>query len=175
MPRSEAQIDHALGFVYATEASWGDHPAPPPTSGRVEARPVWSWARAGPAVDVVLMDASQRRTEFLNDEVGTWGGLDRGGRGSGPGRGAGPGRAVPPAFRGGDGPVVRPACRYGRMRSSRCWLPGGVMVVSEPPGRRVRESVARGGTGRARTQPFGPDPVCRSVRVPGAGQVAGHP
>ncbi len=71
MPVDE-QIDHALGFVVAAEATLGGPPdsvADLGTGGGVPGLVLFScW----PGCRLVLMDGNQRRTEFLAEQVAGW-------------------------------------------------------------------------------------------------------
>ncbi|MGH9079322.1 MAG: RsmG family class I SAM-dependent methyltransferase [Acidimicrobiales bacterium] len=126
------QIDHALGFVFVVER---ERPEGPPaaidlgTGGGVPGLVVGScW----PECRVTLLDAGRRRTDFLRDELmGLWSGNIEVVRG----RAEEVGRD--PAFRqcfdvvtsrSFGPPAVAAEC------GSPFLVPGGTMVVSEPPG-----------------------------------------
>ena len=66
------QIDHALGFVEIVEAELGKPPESVVDLGTGGGMPGLVLAACWPEARVVLMDANQRRTEFLMDVVETW-------------------------------------------------------------------------------------------------------
>ncbi len=131
-----AQIDHALGFVYATAMELGRPPASAADLGTGGGIPGLVMGVCWPSCRTVLMDASQRRTEFLSDELATW---------------SGPTDLIVARGR------VEELARDEQFRekfelvTARSFAPpsvtaecgaalltvGGLMVVSEPPGDRV--------------------------------------
>lgn len=68
------QIDHALGFVVATERALGRPPAQVADLGTGGGIPGLVIHSCWPEAQVCLMDGNQRRTEFLSSEVEGWGG-----------------------------------------------------------------------------------------------------
>jgi 16S rRNA (guanine527-N7)-methyltransferase len=129
----ESQIDHALGFVYSTEVQLGRSPTTAVDLGTGGGTPGLVMGACWPSSRVVLMDASQRRTDFLNEEVGGWDGWT----GVAVVRGRAEELARDERFRGGfelatarsfGPPAVTAEC------GAALLVPGGVMVVSEPPG-----------------------------------------
>jgi 16S rRNA (guanine527-N7)-methyltransferase len=70
----EDQIDHALGFVYTTESIRGRPPASAADLGTGGGLPGLVMGACWPNCRTVLMDASQRRSEFLISEIETWAG-----------------------------------------------------------------------------------------------------
>jgi 16S rRNA (guanine527-N7)-methyltransferase len=67
-----AQIDHALGFVHAARLELGRPPVTAADLGTGGGIPGLVMGACWPDCRTVLMDASQRRTEFLSDELSTW-------------------------------------------------------------------------------------------------------
>ena len=84
------QIDHALGFVAVVEESPGGRTGGVIDLGTGGGVPGLVLVRAGPDARIVLMDASERRTEFLVEVLDGWEGGGRGRGRQGPGRGVGP-------------------------------------------------------------------------------------
>jgi 16S rRNA (guanine527-N7)-methyltransferase len=70
------QIDHALGFVFAAEATLGRPPGSVVDLGTGGGIPGMVLLSCWPASQVVLLDANERRTDFLLEESAHW---ERGG------------------------------------------------------------------------------------------------
>jgi len=70
----EAQIDHALGFVIVLEQRLGRAPGSVIDLGTGGGVPGLVLAACWPTSRVVLMDASERRTQFLADTLAEWSG-----------------------------------------------------------------------------------------------------
>ncbi len=68
----EEQIDHALGFVEILESELGAPPDSVVDLGTGGGMPGLVLSSCWPQSRVVLMDANQRRTEFLVEVVETW-------------------------------------------------------------------------------------------------------
>jgi 16S rRNA (guanine527-N7)-methyltransferase len=132
MPVDE-QIDHALGFVLAAEGALGRSPSSAVDLGTGGGVPGLVLHSCWPTCRLVLMDVNQRRTEFLSAEVG--------GSSSTPDVEVVRGRAEELArdhryryqfdvvtARSFGPPPVTVEC------GAPFLGPGGVMVVSEPPG-----------------------------------------
>jgi len=66
------QIDHALGFVAVLESSSGGAPESVIDLGTGGGVPGLVLVSCWPEARVVLMDASERRTEFLSESLETW-------------------------------------------------------------------------------------------------------
>ncbi len=127
------QIDHALGFVYATERQLGGWPGTAADLGTGGGTPGLVMGACWPSCRVVLMDASQRRTDFLNEEIGGW----EGWTGVAVVRGRAEELARDERYR--ERFEVVTARSFGPPAvTAECGAPllapGGVMVVSEPPG-----------------------------------------
>ena len=73
MPVDE-QIDHALGFVAATETVLGGPPSSAVDIGTGGGVPGLVLHTCWPTCRLVMMDGNQRRTDFLSEEVAGWGG-----------------------------------------------------------------------------------------------------
>lgn len=71
MPVDE-QIDHALGFAFAAELALGGPPRAVLDLGTGGGVPGLVLVSCWPQAHVVLLDASQRRTEFLRSETDRW-------------------------------------------------------------------------------------------------------
>ncbi|MGO9028372.1 MAG: RsmG family class I SAM-dependent methyltransferase [Acidimicrobiales bacterium] len=71
------QIEHALGFRAAVEGALGRVPGSVLDLGTGGGLPGLVLAAVWPTTRVVLLDASQRRTEFLHRELAVWGCPDR--------------------------------------------------------------------------------------------------
>jgi len=128
----EAQIDHALGFVSVVETRLGGPPSSVIDLGTGGGVPGLILGSCWPEARVVLMDASERRTQFLAETLDEWpasGGID-----------VVRGRAEELGHLGGfreqfDAvtsrsfgiPALTAEC------GSSFLVPGGWMVVSEPP------------------------------------------
>jgi len=72
--RVEDQVDHALGFVAAVEGALDRPPGSAVDLGTGGGVPGVVLHASWPRCHVVLMDGSQKRTEFLSREVEGWGG-----------------------------------------------------------------------------------------------------
>jgi 16S rRNA (guanine527-N7)-methyltransferase len=72
MPVGE-QIDHSLGFVMAVEGALGRPPSSVVDLGTGGGVPGLVLHSCWPECRLVLMDGNQRRTEFLASEVESWG------------------------------------------------------------------------------------------------------
>ncbi len=132
------QVDHALGFVVACERQWKRGPAAALDLGTGGGMPGLILAACWPECRVVLIDAGQRRTEFLVEEVSD---------GRQPGtvevvRGRAEILARDPQLRekfevvtsrSFGPPGVTAEC------GSPFLIPGGLLVVSEPPDEGVTE------------------------------------
>src|SRR5664280_490355 len=66
------QIDHALGFVFTVEASLGRTPSSVLDLGSGGGVPGLILLSCWPESRIVLMDANERRTEFLSVELAEW-------------------------------------------------------------------------------------------------------
>ena len=71
------QIDHALGFVWAVEEESGDTPMSVVDLGTGGGLPGLVLIACWPEASFVLMDANQRRTDFLAEEIEQSGHGDR--------------------------------------------------------------------------------------------------
>lgn len=71
MPVS-AQISHALGFVAAARRAGAKDPRRVLDLGSGAGMPGWVLADCWPLSEIVLLDSSQRRTEFLESQVVGW-------------------------------------------------------------------------------------------------------
>jgi 16S rRNA (guanine527-N7)-methyltransferase len=69
----DEQIDHALGFVFAAEVSLGRAPVTVLDLGSGGGVPGLVLSSCWPECRLVLMDANERRTEFLASELVEWG------------------------------------------------------------------------------------------------------
>ena len=128
----EEQIDHALGFCRAAEDQLGRAPNTTLDMGTGGGIPGLVLAAVWPETRPTLLDANQRRTDFLAEEIQAWGISDRvtvvRGRAEESGR--------LPAWRGRFELVV--ARSFGSPAvTAECAAPfleiGGILVVSEPP------------------------------------------
>jgi 16S rRNA (guanine527-N7)-methyltransferase len=131
MPLSD-QIDHALGFVAMVEGLLGRSPESFLDLGTGGGVPGLVLVSCWPGARAVLLDANERRTEFLAGELETVADL--------PSAGVVPGRAEELGRR----PELREVSEVVTVRSfgspavtAECASPllrvGGVLVVSEPP------------------------------------------
>ncbi len=134
MPVAE-QVDHALGFVAATEKALGRPPESVVDLGTGGGVPglilcsCWSNSR------VVLMDGNERRTEFLSEELGKWGDV-----GTAVVRGRAEELGRDERYR--DHFDLVTARSFGRAAvTAECGAPllrsSGLVVVSEPPGEEL--------------------------------------
>jgi 16S rRNA (guanine527-N7)-methyltransferase len=71
MPVSE-QVDHALGFVFTVETVLNRHPTSVVDLGTGGGIPGLVLLSCWPDTQIVLLDASQRRTDFLKEETADW-------------------------------------------------------------------------------------------------------
>lgn len=147
------QIDHSLGFVWSVESALGRRPQTVADLGSGGGVPGLILRSCWPDARLVLMDASQRRVDFLGDEVA-----------------AITGGTEVEVIRGrleeiGRDPKYRQGSELVTSRSfgspgvtAECGAPllqvGGLMVVSEPPGddaddRWPVEGLSRLGLGRS--------------------------
>jgi 16S rRNA (guanine527-N7)-methyltransferase len=131
MPVSE-QIDHSLGFVFAAESALVQPPRTVLDLGTGGGVPGLVLLSYWPESHVILVDANQRRTEFLSMETAGW---------DGPGgievvRGRAEEVARSARYRGQldlvtsrsfGSPAVAAEC------GAPFLAPGGLMVISEPP------------------------------------------
>src|SRR5665213_1907097 len=69
----DEQIDHALGFRRAVEAELNRPPTSALDLGSGGGIPGLVLTAVWPATQWVYLDASERRTDFLREEVETWG------------------------------------------------------------------------------------------------------
>ncbi len=132
----EEQVDHALGFVVGSEEALGRPPESVIDLGTGGGVPGLILGSCWPASKIVLMDGSERRTEFLAEEVEGWG--DDGGIAVVCGRAEELGRDE--GFRGQFELVT--ARSFGKAAvTAECGAPfvrpGGLIVVSEPPGEEL--------------------------------------
>jgi hypothetical protein len=127
------QIDHALGFCWAAEDRLERSPSSALDLGTGGGIPGLVLAAAWPDLELILLDANERRTHFLTEEIETWGISDRvkvvRGRAEEVGR--------LPELRGSLELVT--ARSFGSPAvTAECSAPflarGGIVVVSEPPG-----------------------------------------
>jgi 16S rRNA (guanine527-N7)-methyltransferase len=128
----DEQIDHALGFRRAVEARLSGPPTSALDLGSGGGIPGLVLAAVWPASQWVFLDASERRTDFLREEVETWGVSER--VNVVRGRAEEMGRA--PTLRGAFDVVT--ARSFGSPAvTAECGAPflrlGGLLVVSEPP------------------------------------------
>ncbi|HEY1989359.1 MAG TPA: RsmG family class I SAM-dependent methyltransferase [Acidimicrobiales bacterium] len=128
----DEQIDHALGFCRAAEDQLGWAPNTALDVGTGGGIPGLVLAAVWPESRLTLLDANQRRTDFLAEELRVWGVTDRvtvvRGRAEESGR--------LPALRGKFEMVA--ARSFGSPAvTAECAAPflevGGILVVSEPP------------------------------------------
>jgi 16S rRNA (guanine527-N7)-methyltransferase len=128
----DEQIDHALGFRRAVEAELNRPPTSALDLGSGGGIPGLVLTAVWPATQWVYLDASERRTDFLREEVETWGISERvkvvRGRAEEMGR--------DPTLRGAFDVVT--ARSFGSPAvTAECAAPflrlGGLLVVSEPP------------------------------------------
>lgn len=132
MPRDD-QIDHAMGYAYAVERILGRAPTSLIDLGTGGGVPGLVLADRWATTRVVLLDANERRTDFLREELTTW---DVGGRVSvvrGRAEEIGRESAYREAFE------LVTARSFGPPAvTAECGAPllamGGWLVVSEPPG-----------------------------------------
>ena len=126
------QIDHAIGFCRVAESQLGRAPNSALDLGTGGGIPGLVLAAMWPGTELTLLDANQRRTEFLAQEARDWGISDRvtvvRGRAEESGR--------LPALRGKFELVT--ARSFGSPAvTAECAAPflvtGGILVVSEPP------------------------------------------
>jgi 16S rRNA (guanine527-N7)-methyltransferase len=140
----EDQMDHALGFVEVIESELGAPPDSVVDLGTGGGMPGLVLSSCWPETRVVLMDANQRRTEFLVEVVEMW---PRSSRAE-----VVRGRAEEMGRR----PDLRESFAVVTSRSfgipsatAECASPllkvGGVMVISEPPDSRAGERWPVGG------------------------------
>jgi 16S rRNA (guanine527-N7)-methyltransferase len=131
MPVSE-QIDHSLGFVFAAESTLGQPPRTVLDLGTGGGVPGLVLSSCWPESRVVLLDANQRRTDFLSAETAGW---------IGPGgievvRGRAEEVARSTRYRG-QFDLVTSRSFASPAVATECGAPflaiGGVMVISEPP------------------------------------------
>jgi 16S rRNA (guanine527-N7)-methyltransferase len=128
----EDQVVHALGFRAAVEHVLGRSPTSVVDLGTGGGLPGLVLAAVWPTTRVVLLDSSERRTDFLHQEVEQWGRADRvsvtRGRAEEVGRSAGlaAGTEVVVARSFGS-PAVTAEC------SAPLLELGGLLTVSEPP------------------------------------------
>ena len=73
----DAQIDHALGFVVILEQRFGGAPASVIDLGTGGGVPGLVLVACWPETRVVLMDANERRTLFLEETLSDWPGAER--------------------------------------------------------------------------------------------------
>ncbi len=71
MPVPE-QVDHALGFVFTVETVLNRHPTSVIDLGTGGGIPGLVLLSCWPDTQIVLLDASQRRTDFLKEETADW-------------------------------------------------------------------------------------------------------
>jgi 16S rRNA (guanine527-N7)-methyltransferase len=136
-PEIDAQIDHALGFVETFEQLLGRPPRSVVDLGSGGGLPGLVLAEVWPETHVLLLDASERRTEFLKLELGRLSTAGAPGRGSVEVvRGRAEEMAHDERYRERfEGVSAR---SFGRPAVvAECGAPflilGGVLVVSEPP------------------------------------------
>lgn len=132
------QIEHALGFVLAVERERPGRPATALDLGSGGGLPGLVLGACWPGCRVTLVDASRRRTDFLRREVADLGWLDHvdvvRGRAEDLGRDTTlRERFEVVAARSFGPPAVTAEC------GSPFALPGGLMVVSEPPSQKDHE------------------------------------
>ena len=131
MPLSE-QIDHSLGFVFATESALEQPPRTVLDLGTGGGVPGLVLLSCWPESHVVLLDANQRRTEFLSGETAGWRGP--GGVEVVRGRAEEMGRST--RYRG-QLDLVTSRSFGSPAVAAECGAPflvrGGLMVISEPP------------------------------------------
>ena len=131
------QIDHALGFVAIVEEQAGGAPQSVLDLGTGGGMPGLVLASCWPDTRVVLMDANQRRTAFLQEVVEAWpaGAVVRW---CGAGLRSWGDRGAAGSLRCRDLPFVRSPAATAECGSSFLTV-GGAMVVSEPPDADLRE------------------------------------
>ena len=126
------QIDHAIGFCQVAESQLGRPPNSALDLGTGGGIPGLVLAAVWPGTELTLLDANQRRTEFLTQEIRDWGISDR----VTVVRGRAEESARLPALRGSFELVT--ARSFGSPAvTAECAAPfletGGILVVSEPP------------------------------------------
>lgn len=150
------QIDHALGFRRATEVQLGRSPNSALDLGTGGGIPGLVLAAVWPETRLTLLDANQRRTDFLAEEIRLWGVADRvtvvRGRAEESGRLPSlRGRFEMVAARSFGTPAVTAECAAPFLEM------GGILVVSEPPDGGSSERWPTEGLGELGLAPIPPE------------------
>jgi 16S rRNA (guanine527-N7)-methyltransferase len=131
-------IEHALGFCQAAEDQLGRVPNSALDLGAGGGIPGLVLAAVWPETDLTLLDSSQRRTDFLTEEIYAWGISDRVTVVTGRAGEAGLHPGLSGAFE-----LVTARAFGSPAATAECAAPfldlGGILIASEPPETRSSE------------------------------------